>query len=246
MGDDDDDWQEEARRETMRSIRSAARAWSRHLDCALVPAASETYSCGASSCVLFQRLNPRRTPPRTLAPPLLFHVARLQCLRSAPVFFWTPDHVGDVLVRRFRGFLVSIYSALFPKFVLSLLKCSGLKEYFAATPSLALDSPSAVEHSTVFSVASTSSLELEDSEINDEFHDAIAFDGSLADEDSDSDDEELPVAGKVKLKNISWAIASLALKKGSGYLYNIKLLIILCKLTIYRGCFSYYGMKEKP
>lgn len=117
--------------------------------------------------------------------------------------------IWDGLKKRYtKNFEKSIPYAL-------LCQVAGLKEYFAANPSLALDSPSAVEDSTVFSIASPSSLELEDSEINDEFHDAIAFDGSLEDEDSDSDDEELPVVGKVKLKNISWAIASFALKKGT-------------------------------
>ncbi|KAI0504766.1 hypothetical protein KFK09_015719 [Dendrobium nobile] len=110
------------------------------------------------------------------------------------------------------------YTTNFEKTIPYALLCQvgGLREYFAANPSLALDSPSTVEHSNIFYAAPTASLEPEDSELNDEFHDAIAFDGSLGDEDSDSDDEEPPKAGKVKLKNVSWAIASLALKKSAA------------------------------
>ncbi|XP_020688979.1 protein ENHANCED DISEASE RESISTANCE 2-like isoform X1 [Dendrobium catenatum] len=110
------------------------------------------------------------------------------------------------------------YTTNFEKTIPYALLCQvgGLREYFAANPSLALDSPSTVEHSNIFYAAPTASLEPENSELNDEFHDAIAFDGSLGDEDSDSDDEEPPKAGKVKLKNVSWAIASLALKKSAA------------------------------
>lgn len=110
------------------------------------------------------------------------------------------------------------YTKNFEKTIPYTLLCQvgGLREFFAANPSLALDSPSAVEHSNVFYAASTASLEPEDSKINDEFYDAIGFDCSLEDKDSDSDDEELPKHGKVKLKNVSWAIASLALKKSAA------------------------------
>lgn len=109
------------------------------------------------------------------------------------------------------------YTTNFEKSIPYALLCQveGLREYFAANPTLALDSPSAIEHSNIFNSASPAFLDFDDSEIKDEFHDAIAFDGSLEDDDSDSDDEELPKAGKVKLKNISWAIASLALMKGT-------------------------------
>jgi hypothetical protein len=65
--------------------------------------------------------------------------------------------------------------------------------------------------------------ELEDSEPGDEFYDALARGESFEDEDSDDDDDDdddddatTPKAGKVKLKNVSWAIAGLALKKTKG------------------------------
>ncbi|XP_020578361.1 protein ENHANCED DISEASE RESISTANCE 2-like isoform X2 [Phalaenopsis equestris] len=109
------------------------------------------------------------------------------------------------------------YTSHFEKTIPYALLCQvgGLREYFVANPSLALDSSSTVEHSNIFYASSTASLEPVDSEINDEFYDAIAFDGPLEDEDSESDDEEFSKAGKVKLKNVSWAIASLALMKSA-------------------------------
>ncbi|TVU05717.1 hypothetical protein EJB05_48896 [Eragrostis curvula] len=92
-----------------------------------------------------------------------------------------------------------------------LSQVAGLREYFAANPALTSDFPS----TTVKSKASEQLIiqsDLEDSEPNDEFYDALARGESFEDEDSDDDDVATPKAGKVKLKNVSWAIASLAVK----------------------------------
>uniref|UniRef100_A0A0D9X891 START domain-containing protein n=2 Tax=Leersia perrieri TaxID=77586 RepID=A0A0D9X891_9ORYZ len=94
-----------------------------------------------------------------------------------------------------------------------LSQVAGLREYFAANPALTSDSPS-----TVLKPKASDSLiihsELEDSEPNDEFYDALARGESFEDEDSDDDEEDdvTPKTGKVKFKNVSWAIAGLALK----------------------------------
>ncbi|XP_058067520.1 protein ENHANCED DISEASE RESISTANCE 2-like isoform X2 [Magnolia sinica] len=102
-----------------------------------------------------------------------------------------------------------------------LCQVAGLREYFAANPTLKFDSPTTVVHSSISSV-SGASCELEDPNSKDEFYDAIASDASLEDEDSD-EDVELPKGGQMKLKNVSWAIASLALKQRSALVANTEL-----------------------
>ncbi|CAO2206846.1 unnamed protein product [Urochloa humidicola] len=92
-----------------------------------------------------------------------------------------------------------------------LSQVAGLREYFATNPSLTSDLPSTVVKSKASEPLIIQS-ELEDSEPGDEFYDALARGESFEDEDSDDDDATTPKAGKVKLKNVSWAIAGLALK----------------------------------
>ncbi|KAL6859367.1 hypothetical protein ACP4OV_017626 [Aristida adscensionis] len=93
-----------------------------------------------------------------------------------------------------------------------LSQVAGLREYFEANPGLTSDFPTAVVKPKA-SVPLIIQGELEDSEPNDEFYDALARGESFEDEDSDDDDAVMTSkAGKVKLKNVSWAIASLALK----------------------------------
>jgi len=94
-----------------------------------------------------------------------------------------------------------------------LSQVAGLREYFAANPALTSDLPSTVVKSKASEPLIIQS-ELEDSEPDDEFYDALARGESFEDEDSDDDDgATTPKAGKVKLKNVSWALAGLALKK---------------------------------
>ncbi|PSS13919.1 Protein ENHANCED DISEASE RESISTANCE like [Actinidia chinensis var. chinensis] len=96
-----------------------------------------------------------------------------------------------------------------------LSQVAGLKEYIGANPSLGSESSTKFVHSKLSDVSSASSEYYEDAEVTDEFYDAIAAD-SLSDEE-DSDNEEIDSKDKkVKLKNISWAIASLALKRTSA------------------------------
>ncbi|KAK7840094.1 protein enhanced disease resistance 2 [Quercus suber] len=93
---------------------------------------------------------------------------------------------------------------------------SGLREYIGANPALSLESATTVVHSKISDV-SVSSGEYEDAEVQDEFYDAIAADSSSSSEDEESDSDEHDNKGsKVKLKNVSWAITGLALKRTSA------------------------------
>lgn len=103
-----------------------------------------------------------------------------------------------------------------------LSQVAGLKEYFEANPALTSETPSTIVHSSCSDDA-IDRAELEDSELKDEFYDAIANGDSLEDEDSDDDDVEPSKAGKVTFKNVSWAISSLALKRNSDLLKNSEL-----------------------
>ncbi|KAG2579030.1 protein ENHANCED DISEASE RESISTANCE 2-like [Panicum virgatum] len=104
-----------------------------------------------------------------------------------------------------------------------LSQVAGLREYFAANRALTSDLPSTVVKSKSSEPLIIQS-ELEDSEPGDEFYDALARGESFEDEDSDDDDDDAtPKAGKVKLKNVSWAIAGLALKKTKALVENSEL-----------------------
>ena len=63
----------------------------------------------------------------------------------------------------------------------------GLKEYIGANPSLHQKYSSIVVHSKI-SDSSISSAEYEDTEVQDEFYDAITIE--ISDEESDDDEEE--------------------------------------------------------
>ncbi|XP_028189656.1 protein ENHANCED DISEASE RESISTANCE 2-like isoform X2 [Glycine soja] len=92
-----------------------------------------------------------------------------------------------------------------------LCQVSGLKEYIAANPALHHENGTTIVHSKL-SDASISSAEYED-EMQDEFYDAITADSSTSDEESDDDQKLVLQEPRVKLKNISWAITTLALKR---------------------------------
>ncbi|KAJ8560776.1 hypothetical protein K7X08_022636 [Anisodus acutangulus] len=93
-----------------------------------------------------------------------------------------------------------------------LSQVAGLKEYIGANPALTFESSTVVHSKT--SGVSMSSNELEDAIGSDEFYDATDGDSSSSDEDDDEVSNKQDK--KVKLKNVSWAIASLALKKTSA------------------------------
>ncbi|CAK9166041.1 unnamed protein product, partial [Ilex paraguariensis] len=91
----------------------------------------------------------------------------------------------------------------------------GLKEYIGANPALTFESSTTVIQSNISDVSGSNS-ELGDSEMADEFYDAIGADSSSEDDDSDNDVELNNKDKKVKLKNVSWAITGLALGRTSA------------------------------
>ncbi|GMH30666.1 hypothetical protein Nepgr_032509 [Nepenthes gracilis] len=97
-----------------------------------------------------------------------------------------------------------------------LCQVAGLKEYIGANPALTLKSLTTVIDSKS-SDSSVSSAEYEDTGVADEFYDAIT--AGLSDDDDEDTDDDVEVNQKdqkVKLKNVSWAIASLTLKRTSA------------------------------
>ncbi|XP_071910866.1 protein ENHANCED DISEASE RESISTANCE 2-like isoform X2 [Coffea arabica] len=94
-------------------------------------------------------------------------------------------------------------------------KINRLKEYVGANPALTAESPTTVIHSKISDVLESNG-ELEVAEAPDEFYDAIAGDSSSEDDNSDDDSEKVNKNRRIKLKNVSWAIASLALQRMSA------------------------------
>ncbi|KAK1578845.1 hypothetical protein Q3G72_033554 [Acer saccharum] len=113
-----------------------------------------------------------------------------------------------------------------------LSQVSSLKEYIGANPALKVESSTMVVQSK-HSNASSSSGDYEDIDVQDQFYDAIAAASSSSeDEDSDDDGELDKKDMKVKLKNVSWAITSLALKRTSGQDANKELDSSVAPITI--------------
>ncbi|KAK9027100.1 hypothetical protein V6N11_066945 [Hibiscus sabdariffa] len=96
-----------------------------------------------------------------------------------------------------------------------LSQVAGLKEYIEANPSLSFESSTMVVLSNL-SDASTSNSDIEDLEVQDEFYDAVAGGSSSSSEDEKREDDTDKKERKIKLKNVSWAISSLALKRASA------------------------------
>ncbi|CAM0945067.1 unnamed protein product [Alopecurus aequalis] len=113
-----------------------------------------------------------------------------------------------------------------------LSQVAALREYFAENPAITSDFPSTVVKSKASEPLIIQS-ELEDSEPNDEFYDALVRGESFEDEDSDDDDDvSAPKTGKVKLKNVSWAIAGLAMKRSKASLERSELVTNSIPVTI--------------
>ncbi|XP_065851444.1 protein ENHANCED DISEASE RESISTANCE 2-like [Euphorbia lathyris] len=93
-----------------------------------------------------------------------------------------------------------------------LSQVAALKEYIEANPALKSKYATTVLQSR--NSDDSSSSVYEDSDVNDEFYDAISADSS-SEEESDDEDQSPNQEKKVKLKNVSWAIASLNVKRTS-------------------------------
>ncbi|KAM0026202.1 putative START domain, protein ENHANCED DISEASE RESISTANCE 2, START-like domain superfamily [Helianthus debilis subsp. tardiflorus] len=95
-----------------------------------------------------------------------------------------------------------------------LNQVSGLKAYISANPALTCESSTTLVDTKASDVSGLIS-EFEDAEVAEEFYDAIAAADSSSSSDDDEEDGDAELDNKnqrVKLKNVSWAIASLALK----------------------------------
>ncbi|CAN1172277.1 Protein ENHANCED DISEASE RESISTANCE 2 [Linum perenne] len=95
-----------------------------------------------------------------------------------------------------------------------LAQVAGLKEYIGASPALRVESSTTVIRSKN-SDGNIAAIDYDDVEVKDEFYDAISGDSSSS-SPSSSDEEDSARDRRVKLKNVSWAIASFALKRTSA------------------------------
>ncbi|KAJ3704668.1 hypothetical protein LUZ61_008373 [Rhynchospora tenuis] len=143
------------------------------------------------------------------------------------------DHVAKCLVAqmvevqpsfwdRWKGSQLEKFEKSIPFSLLCQVAC--LREYFAANPALMSESPSAIMQPKLL-VPSSVNSDAEDQDTNDEFYDAIAIaeDDYSDDDNDDFADADADKGAKVKLKNVSWAIASLALKRTKASVADIEL-----------------------
>ncbi|XP_010533084.1 PREDICTED: protein ENHANCED DISEASE RESISTANCE 2-like isoform X2 [Tarenaya hassleriana] len=109
-----------------------------------------------------------------------------------------------------------------------LIQVAGLKEYIEANPAFKHETSATVVNSRL---SDLSTSEYEDEDAEDQFYDAT--DSSSDDEESDEDDDEQEKKEiKVKLKNVSWAIASLSLKQPKAPCANNELDACVDPVTI--------------
>ncbi|KAF8772925.1 hypothetical protein HU200_005323 [Digitaria exilis] len=173
---------------------------------------------------------PKHGFERTKINPSTWEIRRLNTTGSSPKCVVTlmleisPSFWGRWKRRHSSNFEKSIPFAL-------LSQVAGLREYFAVNPALTSDLPSTVVKSKASEPLLIQS-ELEDSEPGDEFYDALARGESFEDEDSDDDDAVTPKAGKVKLKNVSWAIAGLTLKTSKALVETSELVTNSTPVTV--------------
>ncbi|KAK9100412.1 hypothetical protein Scep_023842 [Stephania cephalantha] len=129
---------------------------------------------------------------------------------------WFRDQDGAYVILQFP----SIHKKRPPRSGYRRTKINRLREYFAANPAMAFDSQTTVIQSKVSSTSSSNS-EFEDSEISEEFFDAIAADNSLEEEDSDDDDDlDISKDGAVRLKNIAWVARMSVMRHSAGTASN--------------------------
>ncbi|KAI7757404.1 hypothetical protein M8C21_007156, partial [Ambrosia artemisiifolia] len=113
---------------------------------------------------------------------------------------------------KWKGYQCSKFEKSIPYALLN--QVSGLKAYISANPALTSESSTTLVDTKTSDVSGSLS-EFEDADDAEEFYDAIAADSSSSSSDDDEEDSDAELDSKgqrVKLKNVSWAIASLALK----------------------------------
>lgn len=108
-----------------------------------------------------------------------------------------------------------------------LCQVAGIREYLRANPALTLNFPSTTVQTNISDMPRVSP-EIDDLELKDEFYDAIANNDAFEDDDSDDDDDKDIVepskrSGSTKLRNVSWAITGLALKRTAALAEKVEL-----------------------
>ncbi|XP_078150944.1 ENHANCED DISEASE RESISTANCE protein (DUF1336) isoform X2 [Carex rostrata] len=127
---------------------------------------------------------------------------------------------------KWKGSLSANFEISIPYYL--LCQVAGLREYFAANPALTSESPTAIMQPKFLTHSSVNS-DADNEDTNDEFYDAIAIDEDEEDSDEDNDDfvdsdpDKNSMGAKMKLRNVSWAIAGLALKKNKASVVDIEL-----------------------
>ncbi|XP_031479449.1 protein ENHANCED DISEASE RESISTANCE 2 [Nymphaea colorata] len=112
-----------------------------------------------------------------------------------------------------------------------LCQVAGLREYFNTKPASTFVSDSKILQKEVPKELDFSG-ELSTTDASEQFYDAIAANESLEEEDSDDEEVELNKEGKLKLKNVSWAIAAFSMKKKAAPMDSNELDLLAAPVNI--------------
>lgn len=94
-----------------------------------------------------------------------------------------------------------------------LSQVAGLKAYIGANPAFTNESSSTLLCSKNSDYSTSDGEFVDAAEATDEFYDALSSDSSSSDDDSDKEVESDSKVRKMKLKNVSWAIAGFSRKR---------------------------------
>uniref|UniRef100_A0A1J3CIU7 Protein ENHANCED DISEASE RESISTANCE 2-like n=1 Tax=Noccaea caerulescens TaxID=107243 RepID=A0A1J3CIU7_NOCCA len=169
---------------------------------------------GTYTILQFPAVHKKRPPKsgyrRTEITPSTWEIRNLKKRTDAELTSCLVTHMLEIHSKRWCKWKRTSYSK-FEKTIpyALLLQVAGLKEYIGANPAFKYETSTTVVQSKLSDVPNA---EYVDEEMEEQFYDAT--DSSSDEEESDEDDEEQDKKEiKVKLKNVSWAIASLSLKR---------------------------------
>ncbi|GAA0141102.1 defense/immunity protein [Lithospermum erythrorhizon] len=198
---------------------------------------------GAYTILLFPAVHKKRPPKsgfrRTKINPSTWEIRDLKTPSSPKVVRCLVTQMLEVNSKRWftwRNNQSSHFERSVPYALLS--QVAGLKEYIGANPTMAFDSPTTVGQESL-SDSSEPNDEFEDAPGVDEFYDAIATGSSSSEDDnSDDDTEGNNNVRKIKLKNVGWALAGLALKRSAANVnkeFNLNVPAINIDLSQFHG-----------
>ncbi|CAA7022914.1 unnamed protein product [Microthlaspi erraticum] len=169
---------------------------------------------GTYTILQFPAVHKKRPPKsgyrRTEITPSTWEIRNLKKRTDAEPTSCLVTHMLEIHSKRWCKWKRTSYSK-FEKTIpyALLLQVAGLKEYIGANPAFKYETSATVVQSKSSDVPNA---EYVDEEMDEQFYDAT--DSSSDEEESDEDDDEQDKKEiKVKLKNVSWAIASLSLKR---------------------------------